>query len=160
MVAVSLKKKEQMDPLDLKVKMVIEDQLVLTDPKEKSETQVVLDLLVCKDFAVFQAELDLPASLVALENVVYLVLMARTENRDPKVSKVFPDLLVFPENAVLWERTVKTEILDRQELPDLAVIQAKTELLVPKALLVLLALMVNAVPLFFFKQKTAYELLA
>jgi hypothetical protein len=115
---------EPMDPLDLKVfiksspanvneflfdskfvsqvKMVIEDQLVLTDPKEKSETQVVLDLLVCKDFAVFQAELDLPASLVALENVVYPVLMAKTENRDPKVSKVFPDLLVFPENAVLW----------------------------------------------------------
>jgi hypothetical protein len=81
---------------------VIEDQLVLTDQREKSEIQVVLALLVCKDFVVFQAAPDPLASLVALVNVVYPVLTAKTENRDPKVSKVFPDLLVYPANAVLW----------------------------------------------------------
>ena len=43
------------------------------------------------------------------------------------------------------EKTVKTEILDQLEHLDLAVIQAKTELLAPKVLLVLLALMGNAV---------------
>ena len=81
---------------------MIEDQLVLTDQREKSEIQVVLALLVCKDFAVFQAAQDPLASLVALVNVVCPVLTAKTESRDLKVSKVFPDLLVYPANAVLW----------------------------------------------------------
>jgi hypothetical protein len=57
---------------------VIEDQLVLTDQREKSEIQVVLALLVCKDFVVFQAAPDPLASLVALVNVVYPVLTARS----------------------------------------------------------------------------------
>jgi hypothetical protein len=82
--------------------MVIEDQLALTDRKEKSETQVVLVLPVCKDFAVYQAELDLLVSLVVLVNAVCPVLMAKTENRVPKVFKVYPDLPVYRENAVLW----------------------------------------------------------
>ncbi len=79
-----------------------EDQLVLTDLKVNSEILVVPDLLVCKDFVVYLAAPDLPASLVALVNVVCPVLTARTVNKDLRVFKVFQDLLVFRENVVPW----------------------------------------------------------
>lgn len=79
-----------------------EDQLVPTDPKVNSETPVVLDLLVCKDFVVFPAALDLLESPEVLVNAVFLVLTARTENKDLRVSKVFQDLSVSLENEDLW----------------------------------------------------------
>ena len=79
-----------------------EDQLAQTDLKVNSETLAVPDLLVCKDFVVYLVAPDLPASLVALVNAACPVLMARTANKDLRVSKVFPDLLVFRENAAPW----------------------------------------------------------
>lgn len=136
---------ERMDPLDQKVRMVTEDPPALTDRKVNSEIPVVLVLLVCKDFVDYLDVLDLLESPVVLVNAAYPVLTAKTVNKDPRVSKVCPDLPVSRENVVLWERTAKMEILDRLEHLDLAVIPAKMELQVPKVLPVLLVPMANVV---------------
>lgn len=78
-----------------------EDLPVQMDLKVKLETLADPDLLVYKDFAVYLAVPDPPASLVALVNAVFLVPMVKTENKDLRVSKVFQDLLESRENVVL-----------------------------------------------------------
>lgn len=86
----------------LQVKLVIEDQLVLTDRKVNSETLDVPAPLVYKDFVVYPVELAHLANPVVLVNVVCPALTVKTVNKDLRVFKVFLDLSVFLENADLW----------------------------------------------------------
>lgn len=150
---------ELTDPLDLKVKLVIEDLPVQMDLKVKLETLAGPDLLVYKDFAVYLAVPDPLVSLVALVNAVFLVPTAKTENKDLRVSKVFQDLLESRENVVLLVRTAKMETPDRLDSQDLEVMLVKTEQQVLKVLPVRLVLMVNVALLALLDQEASKDFL-
>lgn len=150
---------ELMDPQDLKVKLVTEDRPVQTDLKVNLETPADPVLPVCKDFAVYLAVPDHPASPVALVSEVFPVPMVKTENKDHKVSKVFQDLSESPANVVLQERTARTETLDRLDNQDLEVMLVRTEQPALKAHLVLPVRMVNAVLRALLEQEASKDFL-